>query len=180
MPAITIRPAVRADLPALTEIYNHYVVSGAVTFDLAPLTPNDRRGWFDEHDHETGPHRLLVAVAADGRLAGYATTSRWRLKAAYDTTVESTVYCHHEATGEGVGTALYADLFSAIAEEDVARVVAGITLPNPASVALHERFGFSPVGVFHEVGRKFDTYWDVAWFERPAVLSMNRADGALR
>jgi len=161
-----IRAANIADLPALTDIYNHYVVNTTITFDTRPFTTEERRGWFDDHP-ATGRHRLLVAVGDAGTLEGYATTSRWRPKPAYDTTVESTVYCHPDAVGHGVGTALYTALFDAIAGEDVHHVVAGIGLPNPASIKLHERLGFQSVGIFHSVGRKFDRFWDVAWFERP-------------
>ena len=164
-----IRPALVDDLPALTDIYNHYVVNTAITFDLRPFAPEERRSWFDEH-LPTGRHRLLVAVEGSGELAGYATTGRWRPKAAYDTTVEASIYCRAESAGRGCGTELYAALFDAIANEDVHRIVAGVSLPNPASIRLHERFGFRPVGVFPGVGRKFDRYWDVAWFERPLKL----------
>jgi len=80
------------------------------------------------------------------------------------------VYCHPDAVGRGCGSALYAALFYSLSGEDVEMIVAGISLPNPASIALHERFGFRHVGVFHAVGRKFDQYWDVAWFERPLRL----------
>ena len=166
MAAIRVRPAVLDDLPSLTAIYNHYIVNTTITFDLQPFAPEGRRAWFDEHA-AVGRHRLLVAADADGTVAGYATTSRWRPKAAYDTTVESSVYCRPDARGRGVGTQLYAALFEALAVEDIHRVVAGIGQPNPASVALHQRFGFKPVGVFSSVGRKFGQYWDVAWFERP-------------
>jgi phosphinothricin acetyltransferase len=81
--------------------------------------------------------------------------------------VESTVYCRSDAVGRGIGRALYSALFEAIAAEDIHRIVAGISQPNPASVALHQRLGFRQVGVFSNVGRKFGKYWDVAWFERP-------------
>lgn len=164
MPA-TIRPATLSDLPALTAIYNHYIAHTTITFDLHPYEPDDRRAWFDDHA-STGRHRLLVAADADGSLLGYATTSRWRPKAAYDTTVESSVYCRPDAVGRGIGRALYSALFEAIGGEDVHRIVAGVSQPNPASVALHLRFGFRQVGVFSSVGRKFGQYWDVAWFER--------------
>jgi phosphinothricin acetyltransferase len=159
-----IRPATLDDLPALTEIYNHYVINTAITFDLQRFTPAGRRAWFDDHRPD-GRHRLLVAID-DERVVGYATSSRWRPKAAYDTTVESSVYIHPDAVGHGIGTALYSALFEALSAEDIHTIVAGISLPNPASVALHERFGFRPVGVFGEVGRKFDRYWDVAWYQR--------------
>ena len=69
------------------------------------------------------------------------------------------------------GTALYKALFAALEHEDVRTVVAGVSLPNPASLSFHEKFGFRPVGVFHAVGRKFDKFWDVAWFERPLRLN---------
>jgi phosphinothricin acetyltransferase len=165
----TIRPAVLADLEALTAIYNYYVVHTAVTFDVHPMTPEERRPWFDAHA-TTGRHRLVVAVNGDGQVIGYASTSRWRPKPAYDTTVETSVYCRPDTVGRGCGSALYAALFEAIAGEDIHRLVAGIGLPNPASIRLHERVGFRPVGVFPGVGRKFDRYWDVAWFERPLRL----------
>ena len=164
-----VRPASLDDLPALTDIYNHYVVNTTITFDLRPFTPEERRAWFDDHA-ATGRHRLIVAADREGALLGYASTSRWRPKAAYDTTVEASVYCHPESIGQGCGTGLYAALFESIGREDVHRIVAGVSLPNPASIKLHERFGFRPVGVFPGVGRKFDKYWDVAWFERPLRL----------
>ena len=157
------------DLPALTEIYNHYIVHTPITFDLRPVTPDERRPWFDDHS-TTGRYRILVAEDTDGPVIGCASSSRWRPKAAYDTTVECSVYCHPDHTGRGVGTRLYEALFAALAGEDIHRFVAGITMPNAASVALHERFGFRRVGQFSEVGRKFDRYWDVAWFERDAGI----------
>jgi len=164
MPA-TIRPATLSDLPALTEIYNYYIAHTTITFDLQPFEPDDRRAWFDDHS-STGRHRLLVAEEEGSGVLGYATTSRWRPKAAYDTTVESSVYCRPDAVGRGIGGTLYSALFESIGGEDVHRIVAGISQPNPASVALHLRFGFRQVGTFSSVGRKFGRYWDVAWFER--------------
>jgi phosphinothricin acetyltransferase len=164
-----IRAAVPDDLEALTEIYNHYIVHSAITFDLHPFTPAERRAWFDDHA-DSGPHRLLVATDDHGKCAGYASSSRWRPKPAYNTTVEVSVYCHPDACGRGCGTALYRELFGALAQEDIHTIVAGVSLPNAASLSLHERLGFRPVGVFHAVGRKFDRFWDVAWFERPLRL----------
>ena len=160
-----IRSATLEDLQALTDIYNYYIVNTAITFETRTFSAEERRPWFDEHDG-SGPHRLLVATKG-GICVGCASTSRWRAKPAYGTTVESSVYCHPEAVGKGCGTALYGALFRAIESEDIHTIVAGVCLPNAASVALHERFGFRPVGIFHGVGRKFDRYWDVAWFERP-------------
>ncbi len=168
MPAISIRSAVRTDLPRLTEIYNHYFVNTPVTFDIEPYTVEQRTVWFSQFG-ATGRYRLLVAEE-NGSVLGYAGTTRFRPKAAYETTVETTIYCAQEAVGKGIGSLLYSALFEAIKSEDIRRIVAGYTLPNPASAALHERFGFKKVGVFTENGRKFGRYWDVAWNERPASL----------
>jgi phosphinothricin acetyltransferase len=156
-----VRNAVDADLAAVTAIYNHYIIHTPITFDVQIYEPHQRRDWFDAHA-PTGRHRLLVAED-HGEVVGYASTSRWRPKAAYETTVESSVYVRHDAVGRGVGRRLYAALFEAIAAEGVHTVVAGVALPNEASIALHERCGFRQVGVFREVGLKFGRFWDVAW-----------------
>lgn len=168
MPHVLIRPAARSDLPRLTEIYNHYVIHSPVTFDLEPYTVERRRPWFEQFG-PAGRHRLLVAEE-DGLVLGYAGTTRFRVKPAYDPTVETTIYCSPDNTRKGLGSTLYAALFQAIANEDIHRIVAGFAMPNPASQALHERFGFKLVGIFRENGRKFGRYWDVAWTERPLRL----------
>jgi phosphinothricin acetyltransferase len=161
---VAIRPARVSDLAALTAIYNHYVCETPITFDLEPFEVEARRPWL-EGFATTGPYRLFVAER-EGELLGYAGSMRFRTKAAYATSVETTVYLREACTGSGLGATLYTALFEALRGEDLHRAYAGITLPNPASIRLHERFGFLPVGVFHEVGRKLDRYWDVAWYEK--------------
>jgi phosphinothricin acetyltransferase len=168
MSGVIVRTATQRDLAQLTEIYNHYVVHTTITFDLNPFTVESRQPWFDAHVTDRR-HRLFAAEEA-GRVVAYASTSRFRQKAAYDTTVEASVYCSPTAVGRGIGRALYQTLFESIAGEDINRVVAGVTLPNDSSIALHRRFGFKPVGTFSANGRKFGRYWDVAWFERPLSL----------
>ena len=165
---VTTRAATRADVPRLTEIYNHYVIHTPVTFDLEPYTVERRMEWFAQFA-PTGRHRLLVAEE-DGIVVGYGGTTRFRAKAAYDTTVETTIYTAPEAVGKGIGKELYAALFNALADENVHRLVGGFTLPNAGSQKLHEYFGFKKVGVFTEVGYKFGKYWDVQWTERALRL----------
>ncbi|WP_406477163.1 GNAT family N-acetyltransferase [Streptomyces platensis] len=187
-----VRAGTEADLPALTDLYNHFIRETSITFDLEPFTPDQRRPWLLSHPQD-GPHRLLVAQEATertnnphngpahdpsagsaaagpghpaGALLGYATSSAFRPKAAYAPSVEVTVYCVPHATGRGIGTLLYKALFEALAEEDVHRAYAGIAQPNEASHRLHTRFGFRHIGTFTEVGRKFDRYWDVAWYQK--------------
>jgi phosphinothricin acetyltransferase len=162
---LEVRPATSDDLYTVNDIYNQYVVEAHYTFDLEPMTMEARRDWFTRYG-ETGRHRLLVAVA-EGRVIGYACSSRVRPKAAYETSVETSVYLAADAIGRGVGARLYEKLFQALEGQDVHRAYAGIALPNPASVGLHERFGFKRVGHFTEQGRKFGRYWDVAWYEKP-------------
>jgi len=169
---VKIRPAERGDLPRLTEIYNHYIVNTPITFDLKPFSVHQRARWFDEHAG-TKRYRMVVAEYA-GRVAGYACTGPFRDKAAYDTSVETSVYCAHDATGRGIGAMMYRALFDALKNEDIHRLLAGITIPNDASIKLHRRFGFSEVGVFSECGRKLDRYWDVVWMQRPLRLDTVR------
>ncbi|MEV8317388.1 N-acetyltransferase family protein [Streptomyces sp. NPDC059900] len=164
---VQVRPGTEADLKALTDIYNHYVRETAITFDTAVFSPEERHPWLLSHP-EDGPHRLLVARERDsGVILGYVTSSPFRAKPAYATSVEVSVYCAPDTAGRGVGTLLYKALFEALEGEDLHRAYAGIAQPNDASVRLHERFGFRHVGTYREVGRKFGRYWDVAWYERP-------------
>jgi phosphinothricin acetyltransferase len=164
--SVIIRAPQSTDLIPLTDLYNDYILNTSITFDLLPFSVEQRRHHWFNHYHPTGRHRLFVAEQA-GRVLGYVTSSQFRPKAAYDTSVETSIYIHADAQGKGIGTQLYQTLFAALAEEDVHRAYAGITLPNPGSIALHQKFGFYSVGVYQEVGRKDDQYWDVEWFEKP-------------
>lgn len=159
-----LRQALPEDLPALTELYNHYIRTSPVTFDLEPFSVAARRPWF-EGFAAAGRHRLWVSEGAGG-VDGFACSRGFRPKAAYDTTVETTVYLAPDAVGRGLGRRLYEALFEALRGEDVHLAVAGVTLPNDASLALHRRFGFESVGIFREVGYKFERYWDVQWFQK--------------
>jgi phosphinothricin acetyltransferase len=162
MTEVTIRSAEPDDLPALLDIYNHYVLHTPITFDLEPRTLAQRREWFAQFSH-TGRYRCFVA-AREGRAIGWASSARFKEKAAYETTVEASIYLAPDAAGKGLGRKLYQALFDALAGEDIHRIFAGVTVPNDASVALHEAMGFELVGTYAEVGRKFGRFWDTALF----------------
>jgi len=164
MTDIAIRHAEQGDLSELLAIYNHYVVHTPITFDLMPRTLAQRREWFDEFA-KTGKYQCFVATNQD-RPLGWVCSARFKDKAAYSSTVETSVYLKPDAIGKGIGRQLYRTLFEALAGEDVHRAFGGITLPNEASVALHRAAGFELVGIYPEIGRKFGKYWDVALYLR--------------
>ena len=169
--SVPIASASARDLEAISGIYDHYVRTTPISFDVEPPTTAWRREWFARFS-ERGRHRLLVARDG-GEAIGYAASVPYRSRAGYGPSVETSVYVAPNHLGLGVGTALYGALLYELEHEDVHRAYAGIAMPNPASVRLHERCGFRRAGYFTEQGRKFGRYWDVAWFERgfPEVAS---------
>lgn len=164
MSNITIRRGIADDLNAINDIYNYYIAETAITFDIEPWTLAKRQEWFRQFD-DAGPYQLFVADTGNA-VVGFSYSAQFRLKAAYDPSVEVTVYLAESAKGAGLGTKLYEALFAALVDTDVHRAYAGIAVPNPGSVALHTKLGFDLAGRFSEVGRKFDRYVDVEWFEK--------------
>lgn len=160
---LTLRHATRNDLPALVAIYNHYVATSHCTFDTTAFDVQTRLPWFAQFD---GARYQCLVAEHNGALAGYACTGALKPKAAYATSVEISVYLKPDNIGGGLGRRLYDELLPRLASEDLHRAYALIALPNAASIRLHEACGFSKVAHLAEVGRKFDRYWDVAWYER--------------
>lgn len=162
---IVLRAGEARDLNRLVQIYNHYVTETHVTFDVEPFAVGARTQWFTQFA-ESGPHRLYVAELGD-TIVGYASSLPFKPKPAYKTSVETTIYLDPEHTGNGHGRTLYGHLLAELgAEPAVHRAYGGIALPNPASVALHEKLGFVRVATYHEVGYKLGKYWDVHWYEK--------------
>lgn len=159
MTSWTIRPATEGDLEALAAIYDRETYAGYATFDTEPQGIEPFRARLAGEDH--------LLVGCDGeQVLGYAYSAPFRTRGAYAATRETTVYLHPDAQGRGLGRALYDDLLALLDHDGVHRTVAGIALPNPASIALHLACGFTEIGVFTEVGRKFDRWIDVAFYER--------------
>jgi phosphinothricin acetyltransferase len=160
-----IREGREGDLPRLLEIYNYYVAETHITFDVEQGDLDSRLEWFDRFS-SAGPHRLFVVEEGES-VCGYASSGLFRQKPAYARSVETSIYLAPERAGGGLGSALYGHLLDVLAAEpSVHRAYGGVAIPNPASLALHEKLGFLCVGTFREVGFKFGSYWDVAWFER--------------
>ena len=158
MPAPVIRAAEVDDASRLAEIYNPYVLETSISFEEAPVSPYEMAGRFRKVRQAGLP--WLVAEQED-IIAGYAYATRWRERHAYRFAVECTVYTAAECQGQGVGRALYGVLLPALKAAGYHAVVAVIALPNPASVALHERFGMRKVAHFPQVGFKFGQWHDV-------------------
>ena len=129
-----------------------------------PVTVAQRRDWFERFS-PTGPHRLLVARRGD-QVVGYAASQPFRDHEGFRETVEVSIALDVSSRGQGVGTALYRALFECLASEPVHAALAGIVLPNDASIALHRKFGFTEVGTFHEYAVKNGRYLSSVWMER--------------
>jgi phosphinothricin acetyltransferase len=158
-----IRSATAADAQAICTIYNHFILQSTATFEETAIVPGDMAARIDAI---TGTGRLPFLVAElDGAVAGYAYAAPWKLRSAYRHTVESSVYVAPGFAGMGLGSRLYQALLQQLREREVHAVLAGIALPNSASIGLHEAFGFSKVGQLREVGNKFGQWLDVAYWQ---------------
>ena len=153
--------ATEADADQMAEIYAPFVSDSAVSFEAAPPTTSEMA----ERVHATLERYPWLVCAKDGVVIGYAYASTYRTREAYQWSVDSSVYIHEQHRGQGVGKALYASLFACLRVLGYCNVYAGVTLPNEASVALHESVGFTPVGVYRHVGYKVGQWHDVGWWE---------------
>ena len=157
-----IRPARASDTEAIARIYNHYIEHTVVTFEEKTVTAEEIGGRLATVESASYP---WLVCERDGTVVGYAYANRWHARSAYRYTVESTVYLDHTATGQGLGTRLYEALLAILRGKQLHAAVGGISLPNAASVALHEKLGFSKVAHFKEVGFKFNRWVDVGYWQ---------------
>ena len=134
-----------------------------VTFEEDPIDSADMAARLAEVTAAALP---WIVLEQEGEVLGYAYAAKWKRRPGYRFSVESTVYLAPSATGKGLGGKLYQRLVSMLCEGPAHLVIGGIALPNPASVALHERLGFEKVAHFKEVGFKFDRWIDVGYWQR--------------
>jgi L-amino acid N-acyltransferase YncA len=150
------------DASALTQIYNPYVLDSVITFEEQVVADEQMA----ERVREVLDSGLPWLVCEDdGGVRGFAYAAKWKRRCAYRHSAEVTVYLQQDATGHGLGSQLYADLLQRLRAGKLHVAIGGIALPNPASVALHERLGFRKVAHFAEVGFKFERWIDVGYWQ---------------
>lgn len=159
---LSLRQATPADAEAISRVYNHYIRHTTITFEEEVVSA----GEIQVRISEVLASGLPWIVAEDaGQVAGYAYASKWKGRCAYRFAVETTVYLDQGRSGRGIGSALYASLIPLLRKCGIHTAIAGIALPNDPSVRLHEKIGMHKVAHFEQVGRKFDRWIDVGYWQ---------------
>lgn len=157
-----IRPVADGDFVAIAELTNHFILRTSTHFASQPVTPDELRdAWCASRQRYP-----WLTADADGRFAGFAKAGPWRTRAAYGWTAEAGIYMVEACRGRGLGSTLYAALIDELRRRGFHSVIGGVTLPNEASVRLHEKLGFEPCGVVKRAGFKFGAWHDVGFWQR--------------
>jgi L-amino acid N-acyltransferase YncA len=163
-----LRAATPADAAAIAAIYNHYVLNTIVTFEEEAVSADEIASRIREVQDAGIPWYVWDE---HGRVLGYTYASKWKSRCSFRYSLETTVYLDPAATGRGLGRQLYTALIEALRTQKYHALIGGISIPNPASIALHEKLGFQKIGHFKEVGWKFNQWIDVGYWE----LTLDRA-----
>jgi len=160
-----IRRATVGDAERIAEIYNWYILNTIITFETDVVSPQKMKKRIQE---KIIKYDWLVGEL-NQEVIGYAYYGPFRTRAAYNHTVESTIYLAHKSVGQGFGRAVYAQLLESVKSRGFREVIGVIALPNPQSIALHKKMGFEEVGVLKNVGYKFGRYIDVSLWQMSMV-----------
>lgn len=158
-----IRPAISTDAKGIVDIYNHYIVHSHATFEMDPITVAEMESRIRKVQDEYELPWIVLEV--NNEIVGYAYATQWKARKAYRKTTESSIYLHKDQGGNGYGKLLYAELLNELKMLGYHAIIGGMSLPNPASQALHEKLGFRKIGEFKEVGYKFDRWIDVGYWQ---------------
>ncbi|MFZ6759513.1 arsinothricin resistance N-acetyltransferase ArsN1 family B [Undibacterium sp. Ji50W] len=156
-----IRKATPADAAAIIAIYNHYIATTTISFEEKPVSEEEMA----QRIKDVTANMPWYVEEEDDEVVGYAYATPWRVRSAYRFSVESTVYVSPEHARKRIGARLYQVLIDDLRSRGIHVVLGGIAQPNTASVALHEQFGFEKVAHFKDVGRKFEQWVDVGYWE---------------
>jgi L-amino acid N-acyltransferase YncA len=156
-----IRDVSLSDAEEICDIYNEYIKNTIITFEEEPVSVEEMK----KRIKEVIRNYPWIVYEENGKVVGYAYAARWKVRSAYKHTVECTFYLEQNYTGKGIGSKLSEELIKSLKEKSIHSVIYGIALPNDASIALSEKFGFTKIGHFKEVGYKFDRWIDVGYWE---------------
>ena len=158
---MTIRNVEIRDAEAITAIYNYYIENTIITFEEEAITVEEMASRIKSISLQ---YPYLV-YEENGKVVGYAYATQWKARSAYRFSAEDTIYLDHRETGKGFGCELFSAFLNEFRKTNLHSLVGGIALPNAASVALHEKFGFKKIGQFEEIGFKFGKWVDVGYWE---------------
>lgn len=158
---MNIRSARLEDAHEIKEIYNYYILNSVATFEENPISVEEMKNRIQS----TIVNFPWLVYEVDEKIMGYAYAKDWKLRAAYRQSVESSVYLNPEGLNKGVGSLLYNTLIKILVQKNMHIIIGGVSLPNDASIALHEKFGFKKVAHFKEVGFKFEKWVDVGYWQ---------------
>lgn len=161
MPDQIVRSATAADLPTINAIYNHYVLHSTCTYQTEPETAEARVAWFAAH----GPDHPITVLERNGIVLGWGSLSRFHPRAAFNHTIENSVYVHAEHHRQGIGRAILVDLIERARQAGHHAIIAGIDAEQHASIILHTQHGFTRAGHLKEVGFKFDRWLHVLYMQ---------------
>ncbi len=160
---MNIRRANSDNAGQIAEIYNFYILNTHHTFETEPLSAEEMR----ERVAEICENYPYLVAEENGEILGYVYATQFKLRQAYKHSVEASIYVKNQAKQKGIGSKLYEKLLAELAETDVHAIIAGISLPNEASVKFHEKLGYEKVAHFKEVGYKLGRWVDVGFWEMP-------------
>ncbi len=158
-----LRPAAVGDLPAINNIYNHYVLTSTATYQTVPETAAARLAWFTERDAARHP---VVVAEVSGVVAAWASLSPFGKREAFASTVENSLYVHPDYQRQGIGKRLLLDQLRQATAAGHHMIVAAISGEQSASLALHQQLGFTESGRLREAGRKFDQWLDLVYLQK--------------
>ena len=156
-----IRPVELSDCKSITDIYNYYIETTVITFEEVPMAVPEMQNRVNEI-RKLFPY---LVYEESGEILGYAYVDAFHSRSAYRFTLEDSIYLRNGCQSKGIGRALLNELLNEVKKRDAHSIMAKIALPNERSVQLHEAFGFKNVGTLKEVGRKFDKWLDVGYWE---------------
>ena len=150
------------DSQAILDIYTPYITDSCITFETEVPTLYD----FKNRIKNITKSNPYIVYVEDEKVLGYAYASKYKDRAAYVYTVESSIYVDINSTGKNIGKLLYSELLERLKKQNINSVYACITLPNDRSIKLHKNFGFNEIGIFKEAGFKFNKWLDIVWYQK--------------